>query len=212
MRSGGWHSRQGTWLCLQIGDGSTTLSSSSLPVKLVEYTTAGSLIQTINFPSSGSAQVTLSGTGTSEGALQRSTDKRLLTFGGYAVASGQSSVSGTSGSSVNRAVGIVDYAGTTSRAGTGSSTAFSASSIRGAVSDGTSFWMSGTASTTANREVVVLREWRDAFQIVGNNLRVANSLNGKLYFSTGSSTLLALGSGPSAGCPLQVRRPPLTSV
>lgn len=73
----------------RVGDGQTTLSSAAAPVFLDSYSSNGSLLQSIDLSSVGSAPVSASGTGTVVGLLNRSTDGSQLTLTGYSVAAGQ---------------------------------------------------------------------------------------------------------------------------
>lgn len=74
----------------RIGDGTTTLSSVASAVSIVEYSTAGgSAQQTINLPTTGSNQVTDSGTATSAGYLN--------SYGAYLAVPGYNAAAGTAG-------------------------------------------------------------------------------------------------------------------
>jgi hypothetical protein len=147
--------------------------------------TASDLVQQINIPTDGTGLVT-SGSATSEGQLTLSSDGSILTFGGYVAAAG---TTGIASSTVPRAVGVVNSAGQFSvTASTGSSVAYSGNNIRGAVSDGQNYWLSGTAATSANGGVWYSGHGGAPSQVVGGNFRSVNIFNGNLYYSTASGT------------------------
>jgi hypothetical protein len=112
----------------------------------------------------------------------------LLTFAGYAVAPGTASVASTTASAVNRAVGVLDASGNFSRVATGSTVAFSGNNVRGAVSDGTDFWMSGTGSASTNQGIWYSAAGAAPVQITNGNLRAVNIFSGNLYVSSGAGT------------------------
>ena len=98
----------GNIVIVRVGDGSTSLINTGNPVFLDEYTTTGSLVQSIALPiavDGTNKRLILSGTATSEGALSRSADGSALVLTGYdAAPGGATSLSGTSAASVNRTV------------------------------------------------------------------------------------------------------------
>lgn len=167
----------------QIGNGSAALSSAATPIFIDEFTTAGAPVQTIAI--TGASALTDTGTGTSDGALTRSTDGSVLTFAGYFLAAG---TAGVTGSSAPRAVGVVNASGQYSQAATSSSD-FLANNTRSAVSDGNNHWITGTGTGTSGGL------WYSAggaapTQITtgGGNFRNVNIFNGNLYYSTASGT------------------------
>ena len=172
---------------LQVGTGSGSLSSAATALVIDEFSASSpnDLIQAINVPTDGTG-LTLSGTATSEGQLTLSTDGSVLTFGGYVAAAGTASIAS---STVPRAVGVLggngQFSFTASTAGT---LAFSGNNIRGAVSDGQNYWLTGTAGSTANGGVWYSAGGAAPSQVVGGNLRSANILNGNLSYSTGAGT------------------------
>ncbi len=131
----------GNLVVLRIGDGSTTLSSASARVSLVEYTPGGTLVQAIDVPSTGTDKLTNSGSATSEGALSLSADGRYLSFVGYDALTGVASIAGTS---TNKVVARVDAAGNIDLTTKFPNADISANNPRGAVTlDGSSFWVCG---------------------------------------------------------------------
>ena len=81
--------------------------------------TSGSLVQTISIPTAGGAQITCSGSATSEGALTLSSDRSVLTFAGYAASPGVAGIASTAAATYSRAVGVISANGTYSRVADG---------------------------------------------------------------------------------------------
>ena len=95
----------------RVGDGAGALVNTGNPVYLDEYTTGGTLVQSIPLPTSASGsthQLVASGTAQSEGQLTRSADGRYLVLTGYASdLPGAAPLSGTPAATVPRTVGRV---------------------------------------------------------------------------------------------------------
>ena len=68
----------GNLAVLRVGDGTQTLVGSGNTLFLDQYSTAGSLLSTINVPDSGAGALLISGASSSEGGLTRSSDFSLL--------------------------------------------------------------------------------------------------------------------------------------
>jgi hypothetical protein len=189
----------GSLVVVRIGDGSATLSSTSTPVFVDEYTTNGTYLQTIALPTNSSGQnvaCTLAGTVTSEGSLKLSEDGNWLTLGGYASGVGIPSVSSSSAASVNRVVARIDTHGavdtTTTLGG-----AFSGSNIRGAVSsDGTNIWASGTSSSTVGGIWHTTLGGKNLVQILSTpqNVRFVAIFSGQLYMSADSLPFVSIST------------------
>ena len=135
----------GNLVVYRVGAGVGSLLSSATAVFLDEYSAAGTRVQSIPLPvavSGGQRRLTASGTATSEGALQRSADRRFLTVTGYDADVGTAGVGATASGTVARVVGFVGQNGLVDTAT--ATTAFSANNIRSAVSaDGTGTWVCG---------------------------------------------------------------------
>src|SRR5262245_24571989 len=98
----------GNLVVVAVGDGVNAINSDTRAVNLREYTTAGVLVQTIPMPTAaaGSNQpLVLSGSATSEGFLQISTDSNYLTMMGYGTAPLSAGVTASTSAAVNRVVG-----------------------------------------------------------------------------------------------------------
>ncbi len=198
---------------LKVGDGVNALASTGNALTLLQYTTAGALVDTIALPTSGSDVICLTGNSSSEGQLSRSTDGTYLCFFGYKVALPNTLALNTSTSAVvNRVVMKINHSETVTTAAS-TATFFSAGNPRGVVSDGTGFWTvgsnSGVCYMSAADSVVV--------SVSTTNNRRVSIFNNQLYYTTGSGTLKGLcmvGTGipittgqvstsviPSAGSP-----------
>jgi hypothetical protein len=173
--------------------GGSLTASASAAVFLDEYSTSGTLLQSIALPTSTSGSnkaLTASSTATSEGLLTRSADGRYLVATGYNAAVGTASIAGTASSSTARTIALIDKNGVVD-----SSTALTDFSTgnnpRSAVStNGTDIWMAGGAggvryttkgSTTSTQLSTSL-----------TNNRQVNLFDGQLYASDSSGTSLRL--------------------
>ncbi|MEI7731508.1 MAG: DNRLRE domain-containing protein, partial [Verrucomicrobiota bacterium] len=160
----------------RVGDGTGVLSGTATNVFLDEYTSAGSLVQSIALPTTpGTAPATYplvdSGSATSAGMITRSTDGRFIIIPGYGTNIGFASVVSAAG--VARVVGVVKYDGTVDTT-TAFSDGFVGNNMRSAAStDGTAIWMVGTSS---------------------------GAIKGARYTTKGSSTTTSIDPTPNARC------------
>src|SRR5215469_3276078 len=100
---------------LQEGDGVNSLSSTSAPVAVLEFTPGGGLVQTINVPSSGGTRLTQTGNSATEGYLSLSMNSSNLVFVGYDANAGLGGVAGSNSASVHRVTGVLDLNGNYTR-------------------------------------------------------------------------------------------------
>lgn len=181
---------------VRLGDGGTALGATTAPVFLDRIASDGTPVTSIALPTTAGANLnmafTLSGTGTSEGALAGNPDGHYLTLAGYAVAPGASIASAV------RVVARVDAQGgidTTTTLANGFSSA-----VRGAVTyDGNQFWISGSGTGDGGIWYELLG-LNGATQLVStpNSVRVIDIVAGQLYAdsgSSGSSNVFKVGSG-----------------
>jgi len=100
----------------RVGDGINALVSTGNSVFLDEYTTSGTLVQSVPLPtviSGAQKQLIASGSAKSEGMLTRSVDGQYLLLTGYATdLGGSSKLSSTAAATVPRTVGRVRFNGT----------------------------------------------------------------------------------------------------
>ncbi|MFN0095682.1 MAG: Ig-like domain-containing protein [Dehalococcoidia bacterium] len=187
----------GNVVVYRVGDGAAGLVNTGAAVFLDEYTPAGTLVQSVALPttvSGANKQLIASGTATSEGLLSRSADGRYLIATGYARdLGGAGSLSGTASSTVNRVVGRVDVSGTID-----TSTALTdfadANNPRSATSDdGTRFWVAGGAGG-ARLVSAVGSTTSTQLSTTVTNLRQLQVFDGRLHVSSGSGTLVRVGT------------------
>ncbi|KAJ1557588.1 hypothetical protein HK096_006405, partial [Nowakowskiella sp. JEL0078] len=115
----------------------SALSSNAASAFLDEYTTDGSLVQSVVLSS------TFSGTATSEGGLCLSPDGKSISTAGYKATAGTSGIS--SSSTVPRVGIIVNYDGTVDETTTFTGK-FASNNIRGSIVSGSDIWGYGATS------------------------------------------------------------------
>lgn len=188
------------FMVLRVGmvDGGA-LSNASTPAFLEERGSLdGTVLRTIDLPtaaSGNSAQLTLSGTGLTEGSLSTSADGRYVTLAGYAADPGIPYIADTgSGSGTKRVVARVDANGTVDT--TTQIDNFVSQSVRAATTnDGSGFWVGGSNAYSHPTGVVYIGFGQSAAgTVVSNNVSDTFALaifGGQLYQAT--------ATGPSAG-------------
>ena len=190
-----------TVFVLRVGDGGAALSNAATALFVEERLVSdGSLVRTITIPTSGATALTQSGTATSEGWINRSTDGRYVVFAGYAADAGTASIAGTTNLStdtapVNRGIGRIDATGAVDTS-TRLVDAFSAGNPRGVASvDGTGFWITGNGGGATSGTFYV------AFGSTGAGARLdtgtvtdAFIADGQLYDAS-TSAVNAVGTG-----------------
>ena len=204
---------QGDLVVLRLGTGAAPLTSAGTAEFLDEYTTTGTLVQTIALPTAASGSnlpIVDSGTAGSDGALTLSQNGAYLTLGGYNAAPGTASISSAAG--INRGVAVIDAGGnvdtsTSLPEGTTATSTYNLNNLRSVAStDGTTFFLGGTSSTAVTAGVRTTTIGGTASTQVESttlNTRVVNIANSNLYFSTGSATgnsgigIYQVGSGIS---------------
>ncbi|HOZ87779.1 MAG TPA: hypothetical protein PL029_08475, partial [Bacteroidia bacterium] len=108
----------GYLVVLQAGNGSSALVNTGNPILLREFSPAGVPAFSVAVSTAVNPLV-ISGTAVSEGGLSLSPNGKYLVFAGYATAPGfTASLSGSTASSLNRGIGIVNAAGVFTRAAT----------------------------------------------------------------------------------------------
>ena len=183
---------QGNVVVFRVGDGLAPLRNVSTKAFLDEYTPVGILVQSIELPrtaSGGNFALTSSGTATTEGFINLSTNRKYITFGGYNADTGVVSIASLASSTYKRVIGTINNAATTNIT-TSLDSAFNAFNIRSVVStDGTAFWMSGSGSGIRYTTLGVSADTRvsSAQQAYPSNFRSLNIFGGQLYIGTHSS-------------------------
>lgn len=189
----------GNLVIYRAGSGVGSLANTGNPVFLDEYTPAGVLVQSVAMPttvSGANKQLVVSGTATSEGLLTRSSDKRYLVLTGYAsnIPAG-SSLAGTTGSAVNRIIGLVDNAAVINTT-TGLTDFASGNNPRGAFStNGTDLW--GVGGAGGIRYATIGSSTSTQLSTTTTNLRGVNAFGGQIYVSSssGATRVATVGTG-----------------
>jgi hypothetical protein len=180
----------------RVGDGASNLANTGNAVFVDEYTTTGTLVQSIPMPTTASGTnnpLVASGTATSEGLMTLSTDGRYLVLTGYGttIPQGSSIVSG----SAPRVVGRVDGGGAidTSTALTDFSPGNNPRSA--ASTDGTNLWVGGAAGGV--RYTITGSTTSTQLSTSVTNIRGVEIFAGQLYESDSSGTIRVgtVGSG-----------------
>jgi hypothetical protein len=133
----------------RVGDGLNPLVNTGNPVFLDEYTTSGTLVQSVPLPTVASGaqkQLIASGSAKSEGMLTRSADGQYLLLTGYATdLGGSNKLSGTAAAVVPRTVGRVRFNGSVDTSTALTDFADLNNPRSAASTDGTSLWVGGAA-------------------------------------------------------------------
>lgn len=183
----------------RIGNGTTALSGSSAAVSVMEFTTSGTLVQTLTTQFTGSNQLTDSGTATSNGYLN--------SYGGYLAVPGLNVAAGTaSAASLNvKATNILGVGGNVANRvefPTGGPTGtppspFSGSNFRSAIATSSNtFYATGTSSGSPLTGGTWYYNGTDFVQVSGtqNNLRNIEIYGGQLYVSSGATNFQGISS------------------
>jgi hypothetical protein len=179
----------GNLAVLRIGDGAESLGSSGNSVFIDQFTTNGTLAGSIAIPDNATNALLVSGSASSEGALTRSADGRLLVIGGYNIALTNaallsSSLANASATNVPRALGVVDALGSFALVGV-TTNQYGANNMRSGASDGRgNYWGAGATSGT----FYFGSGPTNTVQTSVANSIVIQALGGNLYFSTQKST------------------------
>jgi hypothetical protein len=178
----------GNLVVLRVGDGGATLSSTSAPTFLDEYTPAGVFVNSIqlnNAPGTAN-KLTNNGSSTSEGILTLSADGRYLLAAGYNAEVGVATISSTTATAVPRTVARID-GNRNVDISTALTNAYSGGNIRGAASvDGTSFFLSG--SNAGVRYAALGATTSSSISTTSTSPRAVRIYRNRVYFSTGSGT------------------------
>ena len=178
----------------RVGNGTTTLSSAATAVSVIEMNTAGVTQQQLDLPTSGSSQVTDSGSATSNGYLN--VYNGLLAVSGYNAASGTASVT-SSNTKVGTVIGSDGSVASATRTlfPTSGTMPFTGNNFRSMIATGANtFYASGTGSGTPSTGGVWYANNGSFTQISSTatgqptNMRNVEIYGGNLYTSSGAST------------------------
>ena len=189
----------GNVVIYRVGNGVGSLVNTGNPVFLDEYTSTGSLVQSIPLPttaSGGNFPLIASGTASSEGLITLSTDLQKLLLTGYGSTIPCSvSCSATTATTIPRVVAVVSSNGSINS--TTALTDFaSISNPRSAVSlNGTSIWVAG--GTGGPRFAILGATTSTQISTSPSNLRQLHIFANQLYTSSASGAirLARIGTG-----------------
>lgn len=181
----------GNLLIERVGAGTAALSNSATAVYVDEYTTSGTLVQSVALPTSGANQTTASGTATSEGLLNLSADGKTLLVPGYSAPVGTATIASSTSTTAPRESTQISMSGTVTGSVTFGSM-LSGNNIRSAASaDGVNIYASG------GNGIVYAPAGGSVVSLASTNARALEIAGNQLYYSTGSGTngIYALGAG-----------------
>jgi len=178
----------------RVGDGTATLSSAATAVTVIEMNKSGATQQTLSLPTSGSTQVTDSGSATSDGYLN--VYNGLLAVSGYNAASGTASVA-SSNTKVGTVIGSDGNVSTATRTlfPTSGTMPFTGNNFRSMIATGANtFYASGTGSGTPSTGGLWYANNGNFTQISSTatgqptNMRNVEIYGGNLYTSSAATT------------------------
>ncbi|MFC4243049.1 DUF3616 domain-containing protein [Gryllotalpicola reticulitermitis] len=190
----------------RVGDGSTSLSGTTSPVYLDEYSPTGTLVQSIPMPTTDAGTehaLTASGSATSEGLLTLSGDGQHLVVPGYDAPVGTKKISGTAAATTPRTVGIVGADGQADTT-TALTDWADGNNPRSATSeDGQEVWVGGAAGGVRYAPLGASTSTQLSSSTY-KNVRSVSVVDGQLYTSAdptkASLTIATVGSGlPTSG-------------
>ena len=178
----------------RVGDGTAALSSAATAVSVIEMSKAGVTQQTLSLATSGSTQVTDSGSATSNGYLN--VYNGYLGVSGYNAASGTASVA-SSNTKVGTVIGQDGNVSTSTRTlfPTSGTMPFTGNNFRSMIATGANtFYASGTATGTPSTGGLWYANNGNFTQISSTatgqptNMRNVEIYGGNLYTSSSAST------------------------
>ena len=185
----------GNLIVYRTGDSTATNTSAASAIYLGEYTPAGQLVQLQRVSKTGviNNTITSSGTASSEGQLNLSTNGKLITFPGYYTTIGTSGVGSSTSASVSRVAATVDINNTVDTT-TRLTDWTSGNNARSVITqDGTAFWVSG--ATGGVRYATAGSTTSTA--LAGSSTRSVNIFGNTLYFDD-QSNFYSYGTTPPA--------------
>ena len=180
--------------------GATVLASTAQNVAVLEFTTSGTAVQSITFPTTGASQMTDSGSATSNGNLN--------SYNGLVAVTGYNSPAGTASvaSSNTKVTSVLDNTGAVVNRITYPTTGtipFTGNNLRSAIAtSSTTFYASGTASGTTGG--VWYSDGASFTQVSSTatgqptNMRNVEIYNGQLFASSSATTgygIWSIGTG-----------------
>lgn len=194
----------GNIVVTQGGSGSEALNSNGTNAFLLRqftqtgFTVSGWSDVNVSSASLGSNAIYVGANSTTEGYLNRTPNGLSLALAGYSTSAGTS----LSGSTVNRAVGMIDALGSVNRIVDFAVTSPNPGGNRSAVVSGSNVWLATSAAGIlyANANPPPATTTTPVFATIANT-RVVNIFNDQLFFSTNSGTTRGVYIVGTAGPP-----------
>src|SRR5690349_8401522 len=143
----------GNLIVTQAGDGAAALSSAAAAGFIQEFTTSGSLVQTIALPTSVSGsnrRLVFAGSATSEGHINLSGNGLFASVAGYDANVGTATIATSTAAAANRVVGLLNLATGTVNSSTAFDALYSGNNLRSSFStNGTDNWTTGSGGGIA---------------------------------------------------------------
>lgn len=189
----------GNLAVLRVGD-NATLTNACTAIFVDEYTTGGTLVQSIALPTADSGSnnsICLSGTATSEGFMTRTADAQALVVAGYDAVPGTAGIATAAG--INRVVAIIAADGTVDTTNTFID-GYLTNNVRGAAATSpAAIYLSGTGSSASGGTRFLNAGVGTTAQISTSvtNTRALGIFAGQLFTSTqsGAFRLASVGTG-----------------
>ena len=182
--------------------GAAALASSAQNVAVLEFTTSGTAVQTITFPTTGATQQTDSGSATSNGYLN--------SYNGFVAVTGYNNTAGTASvaSSNTKVTSLLDNTGIVVNRVTYPTTGtipFTGNNLRSAIAtSSTTFYASGSAASSGPTGGVWYSDGASFTQVSSTatgqptNMRNVEIYNGQLFASSSATTgygIWSIGTG-----------------
>jgi hypothetical protein len=185
----------GNLAVVRLGGAGQFVSSNGISVHVDQFTTGGSLVNTVDLPVAGSNAFVLDNS-TTEGNMTLSENNQYLVLGGYNSEVGAGfgtkfGLNGTTATAVSRSIATVDGYGNYVLQIT-NNLAFTTWPIESAAFDGTNnFWMEGESSTNQYEGVIYVGSPASPTAVVvantGNEEAMMNIYNGSLFIGSSFS-------------------------
>lgn len=193
---------------VRVGDGQAALTNAATAVFVDVFDiSSGALLRTLTMPTAATGNnqpFAISGTSTTEGALNLAESNTKLVFGGYAAAPGLTSVS--SNTTTSRVVATIDATGVPMTSNTiAVGQGFNTSSIRGCTSvNGVGYYCSGAGSSSTGGVRLVpvgTGVTTTGLYTTPTNTRAVDFIDNALYFTSASSPFIGVSKDSAGGTP-----------
>jgi hypothetical protein len=194
----------GNLVVLRVNSTAALSSAAATACFFDEYTTSGTLVQSIPLPITGTNSFITSGSSGNDGQLSRSQDRQYIMTAGYTSAPGTTGVAAVAATTAQRVVARLDKLGNVDTSTLLGTTAFSGLSVRWAASvDGSAFWVGGSATGV---EYATLGG--GTLATLTNSSALVNTRSGQVV---GNTLYMGHGSGATTRIDAWPGNPPPTS-